>query len=74
MLLALCVAALLFTLAMYAIAKVALSIMTLLGLEPMTVLLWFGLAERPGERPRAERRRLGELFADAPSASPAEPG
>lgn len=69
MLLALCVAALLCTLALWTIAKVALGVLGRLGIEPMTVLLWFGLAERPDERPRSDGRRLRDLVADSPSST-----
>lgn len=68
--LALCVAALVFTLAVWAIAKATLTLMTRLGVDPMAVLLWFGLAERPIQHPRATRKRLGELFDDSAFTSP----
>ncbi len=59
MMLFVCVVALLFTLTVWAIVKAALVITARLGLEPMDVLAWLGLAERPVGTPRARRPRLG---------------
>lgn len=48
---------------------VALSrmVMLRLGVEPMTFLLWVGLAEWPNEQPRSQRPRLGQLYVEPPS-------
>ena len=59
MLLLACVVALLFTLTVWAILKAALMIIERLGLDPMAVLAWLGLAERPVGTPRERRERLG---------------
>jgi hypothetical protein len=64
MLLGLLAATLVCALAFYAIVKAAIRITKRLGMDPMTVLLWLGLAEEPVAHPRAERRRLAELVAD----------
>ena len=69
MLLALCVAALLCALGVWTVAKAALSITRRLGADPMTVLLWFGLADRPDERPRAPRRQVRERVVDSPASA-----
>ena len=62
MMLAVCAVALLFTLTAWGLLKAALVITTRLGLEPMEVLAWLGLAERPVGTPRARRARLGDLL------------
>ena len=49
MLLILAVSISLSALAVYGIAKTTQTIMSRLGLDPTTVLLWLGLAERPGD-------------------------
>ena len=61
MLLSACVVAVGFLLAAWISARLSLRIMRRLGLEPVPVMLWLGLAERPAGPPRKERRRLGEL-------------
>jgi hypothetical protein len=72
-LLPLAVAAVLFPLGFVAVARVAGAAMTRLGLEPWTVLLWFGLAEAPvddlvAKRAAPVRPRRGS-GANTPSAS-----
>ena len=64
MLLGLLVATLLCVLAFWTIAHASVRIVRRLGMDPMAVLEWLGLAERPTEQRRSERRRLGELLAD----------
>ena len=66
MVLALCVIALLCTLTIYTVARIAMAVIARLGIDPMDILLWFGLAERPHEQPRVKDGRLGELLADSP--------
>lgn len=61
MMLAFCVSVLLCVLVAYAIAKTSLAIIQRLGIDPLALLLWLGLAERPIE-PRSARRRLGQLL------------
>jgi hypothetical protein len=53
------------------IAAASLRICRRLGLDPIEVLLWLGLLERPLAVPRKRRRRLGELLLDgaAPRAA-----
>ena len=46
------------------IVKASVSITRRLGLDPMAVLLYLGLAEEPQRQRRAERRRLRELLPD----------
>ena len=66
MLLSLCAAALVFTLALYAVGRASLRIMTRLELDPVAVMLWLGLAEEVVEIPRRKRQRLAQLLVDAP--------
>ena len=47
------------------VARATVRVLRRLGLDPVTVMLWLGLAERPLELPRRRRRRLGELLLDA---------
>ena len=51
-------------LAFCVIAVASVRIIQRLGMDPMTVLLWLGLAEEPVACPRAQRRRLHELLVD----------
>jgi hypothetical protein len=67
---ALCVAAVLWVLGVWVVARVTLGVVTRLGLDAMEVLLWLGLAEEPVGQRRAERERLRDLFAE-PSATAA---
>ena len=60
MLLSLCAAALVFTLALYAVGRASLRIMRRLELDPVAVMLWLGLAEEV-ITPRRRRQRLGQL-------------
>jgi hypothetical protein len=69
MLLAAVVAALVCALVLCLVAAVALRVCKRLGLNPIEVLEWFGLAERPLTVPRHRRRRLGELLAADPPAT-----
>ena len=64
MLLELLAVVLVCVLAFYVIARASVRIIRRLGMDPMMVLLWLGLAEEPVACPRAERRRLHELLAD----------
>jgi hypothetical protein len=65
-----CFVALGLTFALYAVARVALRVMERLAIDPMTLLLWFGLAEDPVEEPRSDRRRLNELLGDSVVSAP----
>jgi hypothetical protein len=58
-LLPLAVAAVLFPLGFIAVARVARVAMTRLGLEPWTVLVWFGLAEAAADDLAAMRAGSG---------------
>ncbi len=58
----LAVTAVLFVLTVYGLVKAALAICAHLGVEPMAVLLWLGLAERPSGQPRRARGRLFDLL------------
>ena len=49
------------TLVFLGITHAAVLILRRLGIEPLDLLLWFGLAERPIE-PRKQRRRLNEAY------------
>jgi hypothetical protein len=57
MLLAVCAALLVCALAVTVIAWLTLRICRRLGVDPVAVLLWFGVLERPLEVPRRHRRR-----------------
>ena len=61
MVLPLLVALLLCALAIWVIAKAALNLTARLGVDPMALLLWLGLAERPSDDPAVLRARLGDL-------------
>ena len=61
MVLPLLVALLLCALAIWVIAKAALNLTARLGVDPMSLLLWLGLADRPSDDPAVLRRRLGDL-------------
>ena len=63
LLLALCAVALASTLLFWALTHAATLIVRRLGAEPLDLLLWFGLAERPIE-PRNQRRRLNEAYGE----------
>lgn len=54
----------------YATVKVASHVMTRVGLDLMSALLWLGLAEWPLEQPRAQRQRLKHLLVESPSSLP----
>lgn len=64
MLVALSVTLCLFALAIAASAKVVRMAMARLGLDSMSVLLWFGLAEWPSERPAQRRTRAAKTVRD----------
>ena len=49
------------TLVFLGLTHAAVVIVRRLGVEPLDLLLWFGLAERPIE-PRKQRRRLQEAY------------
>jgi hypothetical protein len=67
--LTLCAIALVWTLGAYVSARTAIGVTRRLGVDPMGMLLWLGLAEGPGEERRSERRRLAEMFLELePSA------
>ena len=53
--------------AIAASAKVVRVAMDRLGLDSMTVLLWFGLAEWPSERPAPRRARAAKAVRDQPA-------
>ena len=61
MLLELFAAALVCALAFSMLVVAAIRITRRLGMEPMMVLMWLGLAEEPPRTARSERRRLAEL-------------
>lgn len=67
MLLTLAAIALLWALAALAVARIASAVLRRLGLDLMTVLLWFGLAEWPVEGPARRERRV-RLAVEASSA------
>ena len=64
MLLGLLAATLVCALAFWLIVVASIRITRRLGMEPMMVLLWLGLAEEPPRYARSDRRRLAELVAD----------
>ena len=64
MLLELLAAALVWVLAFYVIAKASVRIIKDLGMDPVMVMLWLGLAEEPVAVRRSERRRLNDLLVD----------
>ena len=61
MLLELFAGALVYALAFSMVLVASIRITRRLGMEPMMVLMWLGLAEEPPHTPRSARRRLGEL-------------
>lgn len=64
MLLGLLAATLVCALSFWFIVVAAVRITRRLGMEPMMVLLWLGLAEEPPHYARSDRRRLAELVGD----------
>lgn len=64
MLLQLLAAALVCALAFYVIAQASVRIIRALGMDPVVVMLWLGLAEEPVAVRRADRRRLHELLVE----------
>ena len=65
MLIALFLTALVWSFGAWLTFKAAVKTMRRFGLDPLSVLLWLGLAEFPVEQKRSERPRLRELL-DAP--------
>jgi hypothetical protein len=55
--------ALMCALALFVLAVASLKICRRVGLDPVEVLLWLGLLERPLAVPRDRRRRLHETSA-----------
>ena len=58
MLLWFCLSALVYLLAFWFIARAGVRLMRRLGLDPVAVVLWLGLAEWPKDRPTVRRRPL----------------
>ena len=69
MLLMLLVSVSLFALAVWAIAKATQTALRRLGLHPMTVLLWLGLAEWPAATRVAREPENTESALDTPARS-----
>jgi len=67
MLVALSVTLCLFAVAIAASAKVVRMAMRRFGLDSMTVLLWFGLAERPSESRAPRRTRAAKTVREGPT-------
>ena len=61
MLLAFCLTLVLSAVVVVGLVFAARAITRSLGVDPMALLEWLGLAERPIE-PRAQRQRLGQLL------------
>lgn len=61
MLLQLLAGAAVFALAFSMVLAASIRITRRLGMDPMMVLMWLGLAEEPPRTPRSNRRRLAEL-------------
>ena len=70
MLVALAVTLCLFAVAIAASAKVVRMAMARFGIEPMTVLLWFGLAEWPSEKSKPRRPRAAKTVRDRSARRP----
>ena len=67
MLLTLCLALLTGVAMMVTVAVLALLVLRRMGMDPIAVLLWLGIAEEPTRQPRKARPRLAAL---TPAGSP----
>ena len=64
MLLALVVTALLWTVGVLVVVRASVAVLMRLDIQWMGLLLALGIAERPVEQKRKQRRRLGELLVE----------